>query len=87
MLNAKAFANASTVVSLAVYVVCRIASLLAPDLLFSVAKSWLHTFGIDSLKGTTPLDIGTFLFGGISLAVFVWVTTYAVVKLYNHWTK
>lgn len=87
MLNAKALANASTVVSLAVYVVCRIASLVAPDLLFSVAKSWFHTFSIDSLKGTTPMDMGAFLFGGISLAVLVWISTYATIQLYNRWAK
>lgn len=87
MLNAKAFANASTVVSLALYVVCRVASLIAPDFLFSVASSWFHTFSVDSLKGTTPMDLGTFLFGGVSLAVLVWITAYATIVLYNRFAK
>lgn len=87
MLNAKAFANASTVVVLALYVVCRIASLVAPDFLFGIAQSWFHTFSVESLKGTEPLVLGVFLFGGVSLAVLTWVTTYVTIVLYNRWAK
>ncbi|MBI4080935.1 MAG: hypothetical protein HY430_04155 [Candidatus Levybacteria bacterium] len=87
MLNAKAFANASTVVSLGFYIVCRVASLVAPDFLFSIARSWFHTFSVDTLKGTIPMDLGTFVFGGITLAVLVWVTTYATIVFYNRWEK
>lgn len=87
MLNAKAFANASTVVLIALYVVCRIVSLVAPDVLFSIARSWFHTFSIDSLKGVAPLDTTTFLFGGVSLAILTWITTYATISLYNRWAK
>ena len=87
MLNAKAFANASTLVLLAAYVVCRVVSLVAPDFLFSIAKSWFHTISVDSLRGISPMDLGTFLFGGIALAVLVWVTTYATITLYNRWAK
>ncbi|MDP3940951.1 MAG: DUF5676 family membrane protein [bacterium] len=87
MLNAKAFANASTAVILVLYVVCRVASLVAPDFLFSIARSWFHTFSVDSLKGVAPIDMATFLFGGVSLAVLVWVTTYVTIVLYNRWAK
>lgn len=87
MLNAKVFANAATVVSLGLYVVCRIFSLVAPDFLFSIAKSWFHTFSMDTLKGTTPMDLGTFILGGVSLAILVWITTYTTIALYNMWIK
>lgn len=87
MLNAKAFANASTTTSLVLYVVCRVVSLVAPDFLFSIAKSWFHTFSVNSLKGIMPLDIGTFVLGAISLTVLVWITTYSTVALYNKWAK
>lgn len=83
MLNARAFANASTIATLGLYVVCRVTSLVAPDFLFGVARSWFHTIGVDSLKGVAPMDWGTFLFGGISLAVVVWLTTYTTIVLYN----
>lgn len=87
MLNAKAFANASTIVTVVLYVVCRIVSLVAPDFLFSIARSWFHTFSLDSSKGVTQMDIGTFVFGGVSLAVLVWITAYATIYLYNRWVK
>ena len=60
MLNAKAFANASTLVLLAVYVVCRVVSLVAPDFLFSIAKSWFHTISVDSLRGISQWIWGHF---------------------------
>lgn len=87
MLNAKIFANAVTAVSLGLYVVCRIVSLFASDFLFSMAKSWFHTFSVDSMQGTTPMDLGTFVFGGVTLAVLAWVTTYVTIILYNKWAK
>lgn len=87
MLNAKAFANAATAVSLGVYIVCRVISLVAPDFLFSVARSWFHTFSVDSVKGVAPMDMGTFLFGGVSMAILVWVTMYVTISLYNRWAK
>lgn len=87
MLKPIAFANAFTSVSLAVYVVCRIVSLIAPDFLFSVAKSWFHTFSVDSMKGATSMDLGAFIFGAVVLSILVWVTTYTAATLYNSWAK
>lgn len=87
MLNAQAFAHSATTVSLAGYVGCRVLSLIAPDFLFGIGRSWFHTFSMDSLKGVVPLDIGTFVFGGLVLAVLVWVATYATITLYNNWSK
>ncbi|MEK7558914.1 MAG: DUF5676 family membrane protein [Patescibacteria group bacterium] len=87
MLKPIALANAFTTVALGLYVLCRIISLVAPDFLFSVAKSWFHTFSVDSIKGTASMDIGTFLFGAISLAVLTWITAYTGTLLYNKWSK
>ncbi len=87
MLKEVAFANAFTLVSLGVYVVCRVLSLVVPDFLFNIGKSWFHTFSLESMKAVVPLDLGTFLFGAATLAVLVWVTTYAGAALYNKWAK
>lgn len=87
MLNAKAFANASTVVSVGLYVVCRVVSLVAPDFLFSIAKSWIHTFELDSTKAIAPMELGTFIFGVITLSVLVWITSYTTIVLYNRWAR
>ncbi len=87
MLKPQPFANAFTIVALGLYVACRIVSLVAPDFLFSIANSWFHTFSVDSLKGTSSMDIGTFVFGAISLAVLTWVAIYTGAVLYNKWSK
>lgn len=87
MLKPTVFANASTTVGLVVYVVCRVLSLVAPDLLFTIGQSWFHTINLDSAKATTSMDIGIFVLGGVSVAVLVWLTTFAVATLYNKWAK
>lgn len=87
MVKPIALANASTVVALGIYVVCRLISLIAPDLLFSVAQSWFHTFSTESVRSVTPMNIGTFIFGAVTLAVLVWLTLYSAAILYNKLAK
>lgn len=82
-----ALANTATTVSLGIYVVCRVVSLIAPDFLFSVAQSWFHTFSTESVRSVTPMSIGTFIFGAVTLAVLVWITAYAGASLYNRLAK
>ncbi|MDO8658920.1 MAG: DUF5676 family membrane protein [Candidatus Levybacteria bacterium] len=87
MLKAIPFANAFTVVGIALYVICRILTLLAPDFLFSIGQSWFHTFSLNASKTATPLDFGTFLIGGVTFGIFVWLTSYAGANLYNKFAK
>lgn len=87
MLKPVPFANAITVVGLGLYVVCRVLSLVIPDLLFAVGQSWFHTFSLDSSKAVTPMDLGTFLLGGITFGVLAWVTGYAFAYLYSRFAK
>lgn len=87
MLNAKAFANAATAVMVVFYIICVAVSVLAPDLLFSISRSWMHSINIESLKVTTSLNVGSLLWGLVTLAVLTWVTVYATVVLYNKWAK
>ena len=87
MLKPQPFANAFTTVALGLYIVCRVISLVAPDLLFSIGRSWFHTFSVDSLRSTASMDIGTFIIGAVTLAILVWVTAYTGAILYNKWSK
>ncbi len=87
MLKPIPFANAFTVVGLGLYVGCRVLSLMVPDLLFSVGQSWFHTFSMNSARVVAPMDIGTFLLGGITLGVLSWVAFYAGAYLYNQFVK
>lgn len=87
MVKSIALANAATTVSLGIYVACRVVSLVAPDFLFNVAQSWFHTFSTESVRSVSPMNIGTFIFGAITLSVLVWVTVYAGAVLYNKFAK
>lgn len=87
MVKPIALANASTVVVLGIYVVCRVVSLIAPNFLFSVAQSWFHTFSTESVRSVTLMDIGTFIFGAVTLSVLVWAAAYAGAVLYNKLAK
>lgn len=87
MLNAKAFANALTLVTAAFYVVCAALSYIAPDLIFSIARSWMHTVNMEGIRAEFIPDMGTLLFGVISISVVTWVSTYAAIALYNKWAK
>lgn len=87
MLNAKAFANAASVV-MAIWVVgCAMLSYIAPDLLFSIAQSWMHTVNLESAKATFTPNLGSLLLGFISAVGLTWITTYATIALYNRLTK
>lgn len=87
MLNAKAFANAGTTITVIFYIVCWLLSSIAPDLIFSISESWLHSINIESLKATTTMSFGTVVFGLISISLLTWITTYATIWLYNKWAK
>lgn len=87
MLNAKAFANAVTAVTAVFYIICAALSYIAPDLIFSIAKSWMHTINIESVRVPFNPDLATLLWGLISMSVITWVTTYAAIALYNKWAK
>ena len=87
MLKPIALANASTIVATGLYVFCRVVSLVAPDFLYSVAQSWFHTFSTESVISVTPMNIGEFVFGGVTLAVLVWITFYSAAVLYNKLPK
>ncbi len=87
MLKPVAFANAFAVVTAGLYVGCRVLSLIAPNLLFAVGRSWFHTFDLASVSSVAPMDIGTFIIGGITSIVLAWVTAYAGAYLYNSFAK
>ena len=87
MIKSVPFANAATIVALGLYIVCRVATLIAPDFLFNIGQSWFHTFSIESMRATVSFDVGTFIFGGVALAVVTWATVYAFAEVYNRLTQ
>jgi len=87
MLKPTPFANALTVVSVGLYVGCRILTLIVPDFLFAVGQSWFHTFNLNAVKTVPAFDLGTFLLGGITFGALAWVTGWAFAYIYNRLAK
>ncbi|MBI3103448.1 hypothetical protein HYZ05_00750 [Candidatus Daviesbacteria bacterium] len=87
MLNVTAFANAASAVMVVFYIACALLSYVAPDLLFGLARSWMHTVNLEAVKATFVPDLGLLLYGFITAVALTWVTAYAVVWLYNRWAK
>lgn len=87
MLNAKAFADAAATVMAVWVVACALLSYIAPDLLFAIAQSWMHTVNLETVKTTFSPNLGVLLLGLITASGLTWVTTYATIVLYNQWEK
>ncbi len=87
MLNAKAFANAAATIMAVWVVVCAFLSYIAPELLFSVAQSWMHNINLDAARTTFTPSPGSLLLGLVSASGLTWVTAYATIILYNKWAK
>ncbi|MDO8619279.1 MAG: DUF5676 family membrane protein [Candidatus Daviesbacteria bacterium] len=87
MLNAKAFANAASVVMTVFYIGCVVLSYFSSDLLFTLAQSWIHTLNLEAARITFSPNIGTMLLGLVTAVGLTWVTTYGTIILYNRWEK
>lgn len=87
MLNAKAFANAASAVMAIWVVACALLSYMAPDILFTIAQSWMHTINLESVKATFAPSLGSLLWGLLSAVGLAWITTYGTISLYNKWAK
>jgi hypothetical protein len=84
--NPTATANALAATTGIFFIVCRILVSLFPDLMFSIAQSWLH--GIELTKlGTWNLTLSTFLVGLISSIVTAWILGYVFANAYNYFNK
>ena len=87
MLNAKALANAVTIVTAGLFVVCWLLAALLPNFLFQMGQSWFHMMRLDPTELDGAMTFGRFGLGLIGMAVVTWVVTYLTVTLYNKWSE
>lgn len=87
MLNAKAFANAASAVMAVWVVVCALFAYIAPDLLFNLAQSWMHTINLESVRSTTAPSFISVIWGLVTAVALTWITTFSTIYLYNKWVK
>lgn len=87
MLKPKTFANAVTIMVTAAYILCGIISYIAPDLVISIVNSWLHTINLETVRATTSMPLGNFVFGVATFGGYIWILTYSTASLYNRLAK
>jgi len=84
--NPTATANALATTTGILFIACRILVGLLPDLMFSIAQSWLH--GIELTKlGTWNPTLSTFFLGLISSAATAWLIGYVFANAHNYFNR
>ena len=84
--ESNATANAAAVTVAALYVICRIAIVLFPDLAMSVAQSWFHGLELSRVSSWN-LSLGSFILGFGTSTIGAWVIGYIFAKTYNYFLK
>ena len=79
-------ANALAVTSAILYVFCRIAVSLFPNLSMPIAQSWFHGLEISRVTGWS-LSMGSFVLGLISITIAAWLTGFLFAKVQNYFLK
>jgi len=79
-------ANALAVTSAILYVFCRTAVSLFPNLSISIAQSWFHGLEISQVSGWS-LSLNSFIMGLITITGAAWLTGYIFAKVYNYFAK
>ncbi len=85
MIKPIVLANALATIVGAGYVLCRLVAAVAPDLVFNVGQSWLHTVNLAPLRATGPTSTQMFVLGLVTSVVGSWVAAYATAELYKLW--
>ncbi len=79
-------ANAAAVTTAIIYVVCRTAFVVAPDLSMSIAQSWFHGIDISRISALN-LSTESFMLGIISATIGAWLPGYLFASVYNSFVR
>jgi len=82
----KAAANAAAVTVAVLYVVCRIAVSIFPDLAMSVTQAWFHGLELSKVSGWS-LSMDSFILGLVTSVVSAWLVGYVFATAYNYFAK
>lgn len=81
-----ATANAMAVTVAIIFIVCRLAVALFPDLAMTIAKSWFHGLEISQVSGWN-LSLGSFVLGLATSVGGAWLIGYVFANVYNYFIK
>lgn len=79
-------ANALAVTVAILYIVCRIAVSLFPDLAMSVARSWFHGLALSNVSGW-DLTLGSFILGLLTSTGGAWLIGYVFANAYSYFNQ
>ena len=81
-----AAANAAGVTTAVVFVACRGLVGVFPDLMFTIAQSWLHGVALTRLN-TWAIAPSTFVLGLVSSTISAWLVGYLFALVYNKFVE
>jgi uncharacterized protein DUF5676 len=87
MIKPIVLANAVAVVVGTGYILCRFIAAVAPQFLFNVGQSWLHTVNLEPLRTSGSMSTGMFVVGLVTIMVVSWVVAYTTAELYKLWAR
>jgi hypothetical protein len=76
-------ASAAAIVAAVAYVVCLVLSIVGPELLLAIFRTWAHSISVAPLQTTLTFQPGSAVVGLVTFSSFVWLTTAATAALYN----
>lgn len=81
-------ANAATAVAVALYTICRIASVMALGLLVWFFQPWFHGIALQpSLAAIATFQPAEFVIGFVTFGGTVWLSAFAFARLYSVWSR
>ncbi|OGM90253.1 hypothetical protein A3J77_00125 [Candidatus Wolfebacteria bacterium RBG_13_41_7] len=86
MLKPVKFANAVTLVSVILQLAYTVKMAIVPNWIHYWMAAMMPGYNLASIE-TNSIGWGMSLLGVLVMAIIVWVATYAVIWLYNHWDK
>ena len=81
-----ATANVAAVTVAVVYIVCRVAIVLFPDLVMTIAQAWFHGLELSKVSGWN-LSLGSFILGLVTSSGGAWLVGYLFANAYNYFVK
>lgn len=83
-LQVQAFASAATLVMALLYVLCMLAILVIPDLLWAMVGTWFHGIALEQMRSADPgVRLDSFVIGLLTLSVITYLSFAAFARLYN----
>lgn len=79
-------ANAMAVTAAALFVVCRAAFAVVPDLAMQVARSWFHSVDISQVSAWS-LTTESFILGLVTITVGAWLVGFLFATFYTFFAR